>query len=105
MLEPICSEVLIFDAFSACESVLTQMKSTPSMPLVTMCETALPPPPPTPITLITALWLYASMSSNICQLLKSEISLNPVLHARQNPCNVAADHGSPRRRRAVLACV
>jgi hypothetical protein len=25
----------------------------------------LPPPPPTPITLITALWLYASISSNI----------------------------------------
>jgi hypothetical protein len=31
----------------------------------TMCETALPPPPPTPMTLMTALWLYASMSSNI----------------------------------------
>ena len=57
MLEPICSEVLIFDALSAWESVLMQMKSTPSMPLLTMCETALPPPPPTPITLITALWL------------------------------------------------
>jgi hypothetical protein len=30
-----------------------------------MCVTALPPPPPTPMTLITALWLYASISSNI----------------------------------------
>jgi hypothetical protein len=27
-----------------------------------MCATALPPPPPTPITLITALWLCASIS-------------------------------------------
>jgi hypothetical protein len=58
------------------------MKSTPSMPVVTMCATALPPPPPTPITLITALWLYASISSNIagsldprsglCELQKKE---------------------------------
>ncbi len=65
MLLPICSAVFTFEALSACESVLTQMKSTPSMPAATMCETALPPPPPTPITLITALWLYASMSSNM----------------------------------------
>jgi hypothetical protein len=42
---------------SACASVLMHMNSTPSMPLVTMCATALPPPPPTPITLITAFWL------------------------------------------------
>jgi hypothetical protein len=36
MLQPICNEVLIFEAFNACESVLMQMKSTPSMPLATM---------------------------------------------------------------------
>jgi hypothetical protein len=39
---------------SACESVLAQMNSTPSMPHSIMCDTALPPPPPTPMTLITA---------------------------------------------------
>ncbi len=39
---------------SACASVLAQMKSTPSTSADTMCWTALPPPPPTPITLITA---------------------------------------------------
>ena len=57
MLLPICSAVLTLEALSACASVLMQMKSTPSIPEVTMCETALPPPPPTPMTLITALWL------------------------------------------------
>jgi Na+-driven multidrug efflux pump len=31
--------------------------STPSMPLFAMWDTAFPPPPPTPITLITAVWL------------------------------------------------
>src|SRR6202043_3057235 len=65
MLQPICSAVFTLACFSACESVLTHMNSTPSMPAWTMCATALPPPPPTPITLMTALWLYASISSNM----------------------------------------
>src|ERR1700722_14880739 len=92
MLQPICSAVFTFECFKACASVLTHMKSTPSIPVVTMCATALPPPPPTPITLITALWLYASISSNIARSLdphggqlnfenkKSEVSLKPGLH-------------------------
>ena len=69
MLQPICSAVFTLACFSACESVLMHMNSTPSMPAVTMCATALPPPPPTPITLMTALWLYASISSNMLSLL------------------------------------
>ncbi len=37
---------------SACASVLAQMNSTPPTSHAIMCSTALPPPPPTPITLI-----------------------------------------------------
>ena len=55
MLQPICSAVRTLPCLSACASVLMQMKSTPSRPACTMCETALPPPPPTPSTLMTAL--------------------------------------------------
>eukprot|EP01033_Poteriospumella_lacustris_P016981 gene16980-gene17726 len=38
---------------SACRSVLIAMKSTPLTPVSIMRATAFPPPPPTPITLIT----------------------------------------------------
>ena len=69
MPEPICSVVLTEECLSACASVLMHMNSTPSMPLCTICATALPPPPPMPSTLMTALWLYASMSSNMRRLL------------------------------------
>ena len=55
MPEPICSVVLTSECLSACASVLMHMNSTPSMPLRTMCDTALPPPPPMPSTLMTAL--------------------------------------------------
>ena len=54
MFEPICRLVFTRECLSACASVLTQMKSTPSIPELTMCVTALPPPPPTPTTLMTA---------------------------------------------------
>src|SRR5437764_7665637 len=63
MLQPICSAVFTLACLRACESVLIHMNSTPSIPAVTMWATALPPPPPTPITLMTALWLYASINS------------------------------------------
>src|ERR1700730_4654824 len=96
MLQPICSEVLIFEALRAWASVLMQIKSTPSIPLDTMCETALPPPPPTPITLITALWLYESISSNmsvsslrLAPVGESEIALEPALHASERTGEVA----------------
>ena len=52
---------------SACASVLTAKNSTPSMRSRTICSTALPPPPPTPMTLITAS-LVSSIGSNIISL-------------------------------------
>ena len=54
-LVPSCRTVRTALFFSAWASVLTQTNSTPSISLATMCSTALPPPPPTPITRITAL--------------------------------------------------
>jgi hypothetical protein len=41
------------------------MNSTPLKPEVIMWSTALPPQPPTPITLITASWVSTSISSNM----------------------------------------
>src|SRR6266566_4574049 len=66
-LAPSCRMVLACDFLSACASVLALMNSTPSILADTMWSTALPPPPPTPITLITACWPNVSMSSNIVQ--------------------------------------
>jgi hypothetical protein len=57
--------VLGAGSWIACESVLAQMNSTPSTLELTMCATALPPPPPTPITLMTAFGAVRSTSSNI----------------------------------------
>ena len=48
----------------ACLSVLTEINSAPSIPESTMCCTALPPPPPTPITLIDAFSLTSSIISH-----------------------------------------
>src|SRR5918994_224110 len=53
-LLPICSFTGAGFACSACRSVLATMNSTPSKPAWTMRLTALPPPPPTPITLMRA---------------------------------------------------
>src|SRR4029077_1876103 len=100
MLQPICRAVRTLECFSACASVFIQMKSTPSRPAWTMCETALPPPPPTPSTLMTALWLKVSISSNIPDLLHvllSKIALKPgphtlkqILHAAGQQRRIAA---------------
>jgi hypothetical protein len=49
-------------AGSACASVLAQMNSTPCTLRSIMCATALPPPPPTPITLICVPWWNSSTS-------------------------------------------
>src|ERR1039457_607797 len=101
ILQPICRAVRTFECFSACASVLMQMKSTPSRPACTMCETALPPPPPTPSTLMTAFWLYVSISSNIPSLLTSpvilKITLKPGLHAIKNIA-----HATRQQRRHAL---
>ena len=51
---PRCNWFFDWQRLSACASVLAQMNSTPCTPLRTMWSTALPPQPPTPITLITA---------------------------------------------------
>jgi hypothetical protein len=86
MLQPICSEVFTCECLSACASVFTQMNSTPSMPHFAMWDTALPPPPPTPITLITAVWLNESISSNMSTPpLRQKYPLN---HAPIRPANV-----------------
>src|SRR3569833_364047 len=100
MLQPICSAVFTLACFRACESVLMHMNSTPSMPLVTMWATAFPPPPPTPITLMTALWLYASINSNmfiallLLGLSASKVALEPRTHTVEDRFRVAAQ-GAP----------
>src|SRR6185503_2601672 len=50
---------------SACESVLTEMNSTPSRCSSIMRLTALPPPPPTPTTFIRAFCVALSSNSKI----------------------------------------
>ena len=51
---PSCSLTGACDMRSACRSVLATMNSMPSTPASIMRFTALPPPPPTPMTLILA---------------------------------------------------
>ena len=59
---PNCKTVQSSRFFNACASVLAQIKSTPPIFAFIMCLTALPPPPPTPITLIFALSGHASIN-------------------------------------------
>src|SRR6185503_12186097 len=71
------------EAVSACESVLTETKSTPRSCSSIMRLTALPPPPPTPITFIRALCAPESSSSKImgCPIWPtSEKVLEPAFH-------------------------
>ncbi len=75
MSAPSWRMVLTLEFFRAWESVLAQMKSTPSMAESTIWLMALPPPPPTPITLMTASWPLVSMSSNIGFLLSYGVIL------------------------------
>ena len=51
---PSCNFTGARDKRSACKSVFATMNSMPSTPASIMRFTALPPPPPTPITLILA---------------------------------------------------
>ncbi|ENN87739.1 hypothetical protein RHSP_46627 [Rhizobium freirei PRF 81] len=55
-----------FVMVSACASVLATTKSTPCKPAVIMLLTALPPPPPTPNTVIRGL---SSVISGLCSLI------------------------------------
>ena len=55
-------------ACSACASVFTATNSTPWMPLASMLLTALPPPPPTPITRIMAeVWASSSKLKRVAK--------------------------------------
>ena len=76
MSVPICSTVLALLFFNACISVLAQINSTPLTFFAIMCSTALPPQPPTPITLMTASCVSFSIISNIL--------LSPYLPVRLN---------------------
>jgi hypothetical protein len=53
------------EAARAWASVLTEMNSTPSRRSSIIRLTALPPPPPTPITFMRAFWVTVSSSSKI----------------------------------------
>jgi hypothetical protein len=68
----------------ACASVLAQMNSTPPTLRSIMCSTALPPPPPTPITLIWVPRLNSStsiismvmcVSPDFCSCLNAGVSM------------------------------
>src|SRR3954470_24918445 len=68
-----------------CASVLTAMNSTPCTPWSIMWFTALPPAPPTPITLmigpLTSLSTISNMLLSPCRL---EIALKPLPHPTEN---------------------
>ena len=57
---PIWSLISALERSRACASVLAQMKETPFRPAMIMFCTALPPPPPTPMTFIFAGGVSAS---------------------------------------------
>src|SRR4026207_1337618 len=82
---PGCSwlRALLRDSTGA--SVLTAMNSTPSTPWSIMWLTALPPAPPTPITLmigpVTSLSTISNMLLSPCRL---EIALKPLPHAPEH---------------------
>ena len=61
---PRISFVLASFLSNACLSVFTEMNSAPLIPDSTMCCTAFPPPPPTPITFIEAFSLTSSIISH-----------------------------------------
>ena len=65
ILSPNCKSVVADEFFNACASVFAQINSTPSIEAAIICSTALPPPPPIPITLITAFCTFVSDNSNI----------------------------------------
>ena len=64
---PICNLVSALLTFNTCKSVLATINSTPITPDSIILLTALHPPPPTPITLIFAIW--STFASYILSLL------------------------------------
>ena len=87
-----------FDLDSACASVLAEMNSTPSRFSSIMRFTALPPAPPTPITLIIADLRGASSNSNI--IFSSPPGPCPALEELLEPCAHAGDHSRGHRGRS-----
>src|SRR5271165_6397646 len=83
-LVPSCNCVRAVERLSACASVLAAMNSTPTTPLPIMCSIALPPQPPTPMTLITASCGLWSIISNMCTPFLSGV--NPAACSRLRPC-------------------
>jgi len=63
--DPICILTGAFDMRRAWASVFATIKSIPCNSQSIMVLTAFPPPPPTPITLIFALWSMLSSNSNM----------------------------------------
>src|SRR3984893_14823300 len=71
------------ERLSACASVFAAMNSTPGSPFPIMCSTALPPHPPTPITLITAsCGLWSMISNMMCSFSCLIAKVNSNVYAR-----------------------
>ena len=68
--------------WSACASVFAAMNSTPWRPDSIMLLSALPPPPPTPITLIEARWFDAFSNSS-----SSRPPSSPALRRSRSSCS------------------
>ncbi len=69
MFDPMLSLVGAALELSACASVLTTMNSTPSRPKLIIVLTALPPEPPTPMTLMRASYCCVSSANSIEKLI------------------------------------
>src|SRR5207244_13564292 len=100
---PICTFTSALLSSRACESVLTEMNSTPWSPSSTMRFRALPPPPPTPTTFIRAFCDPVSSSSKIMAPSgdRSEEVLQPALQRSEQlfdaraPGERAAERAAP----------
>src|SRR5689334_628523 len=100
---PICTFTSALLLSRACESVFTEMNSTPWSPSSTMRFRALPPPPPTPTTFIRAFCETVSSSSKIMAPSgdRSEEVLQPPLQRSEQ----LVDPRTPDQRAAVGGAV
>src|SRR5207253_544635 len=100
---PICTFTSALLLSRACESVLTEMNSTPWSPSSTMRFRALPPPPPTPTTFIRAFCDTVSSSSKIMAPSgdRSEEVLQPSLQRSEQLLDAPAPHEHSARRTVV----
>src|SRR5689334_2769793 len=96
---PICTFTSALLLSRACESVFTEMNSTPWSPSSTMRFRALPPPPPTPTTFIRAFCETVSSSSKIMAPSgdRSEEVLQPSLQRSEQLVDAPTlhEHASP----------